>query len=188
VAGRGISPPVELTVEEAPQPDVGFGRARISERTRRLLDIELGGFLEIVGQRSTVASAYELPREDEGLDVIRVDPLVRRNANTRLGDKVSVARTDVEPAEEVVLAPIIDRGHSISFGDGIGDFVKRGLQQRPLTRGDVVVVSGLALMGGPLPFAVVRTTPGTSVQVIDATKVALRERPFREIEAESPED
>jgi len=149
----GIPRPAELTVEEAPQWDAGLGRARIDETTRRLLGIQLGGFLEILGEKSTVASVHELPREDEGKEVIRVDSFVRCNATVDLGARVAVRKADVQPAQEVVLAPIMSKGHLISFGPGIEDFVKRGLQKRPVTKGDVVIVPGIALMGGALPFA-----------------------------------
>lgn len=188
MAAHGIPAPVELTADEAPQSDVGLGLARIDGRTRHALDIEPGGFLEIVGRRSTVASVSPLAAEDEGKEVIRIDTWVRRNAKIPLGGKVVVRKVDVEPAKKVVLAPVMSEGHMISFGDGVGDFVKRGLLKRPLTIGDVVIVTGIALMGGPLPFVVFRVKPEARVQVLEVTAIEVRERPLRPSEVGSPEE
>src|SRR5947209_20393009 len=87
-------------------------------------------------------------QEDEGKGIIRIDGLVRRNVGVSLGDKVEVRKAEVLPAERITIAPIISEGHKISFGQGIENFVKRGLLKRPLNKGDVVIVPGIALKIG----------------------------------------
>src|SRR5436309_1324263 len=108
-------------------------------------------------------------QEDEGKGIIRIDGLVRRNVGVSLGDKVEVRKAEVLPAERITIAPIISEGHKISFGQGIENFVKRGLLKRPLNKGDVVIVPGIALMGGALPFMVISTAPKGVVQIQDDT-------------------
>ncbi len=126
--------------------------------------------------------------EDEGKGLVRIDGLIRRNANTNLGDKVGVNKAYVYPAEEVTLVPIISEGHKISFDQGIENFVKRGLLRRPVVKGDVVIVPGIALMAGALPFMVIRTKPDGDVRIAGETTITLREATFRESEILSPED
>src|SRR5213594_3555073 len=139
-----------------------MGRARIDAKTRKTLGVseneimDLPTIIEIVGKKSTAATLFRLTPEDEGKGIIRIDGVVRRNAGVDIGDKVELRRAEVVPAERVTIAPIMSGGHKISFGQGIENFVKRGLLKRPLNKGDVVV-PGIALMGGALPFMVIST-------------------------------
>src|SRR5256885_1135653 len=125
-------------------------------------------------------------QEDEGKGIIRIDGLVRRNVGVSLGDKIEVRKAEVLPAERITIAPIISEGHKISFGQGIENFVKRGLLKRPLNKGDVVIVPGIALMGGALPFMVISTAPKGVVQIQDDTIIEMKEEPVREGEVLTP--
>src|SRR2546428_4259741 len=125
-------------------------------------------------------------QEDEGKGIIRIDGLVRRNVGVSLGDKVEVRKAEVLPAERITIAPIISEGHKISFGQGIENFVKRGLLKRPLNKGDVVIVPGIALMGGALPFMLISTAPKGVVQIQDDTIIEMKEEPVSEGEVLTP--
>ncbi|MEE9237104.1 MAG: CDC48 family AAA ATPase [Thermoplasmata archaeon] len=171
---------VILKVAEAPQSDVGLGRARVDTRTRMALGVDVGEIIEIVGKKSTAAKLFRTMQEDEGKGIVRVDGLVRRNLGVSIGDKVEVKKADVQPAQRVTIAPIISEGHKVSFGQGIENFVKRGLLKRPVVKGDVVIVPGIALMGGALPFMVIRTTPRGTVQVSEESLIEMKEEPIKE--------
>ncbi len=177
---------VVLKVAEAPQSDVGLGRARVDTKTRLALGVDVGEIIQIVGKKSTAAKLFRVMQEDEGKGLIRIDGLVRRNVGVSLGDKVEVRKAEVLQAERVTIAPIISEGHKISFGQGIENFVKRGLLKRPLNKGDVVIVPGIALMGGALPFMVINTAPKGVVQINDDTIVEMKEEPVREGEVLTP--
>ncbi len=177
---------VVLKVAEAPQSDVGLGRARVDTKTRLALGVDVGEIIQIVGKKSTAAKLFRVMQEDEGKGIIRIDGLVRRNVGVSLGDKVEVRKAEVLQAERVTIAPIISEGHKISFGQGIENFVKRGLLKRPLNKGDVVIVPGIALMGGALPFMVINTAPKGIVQINDDTIVEMKEEPVREGEVLTP--
>jgi transitional endoplasmic reticulum ATPase len=177
---------VILKVAEAPQSDVGLGRARVDTKTRVALGVDIGEIVEIVGKKSTAAKLFRVMQEDEGKGIIRIDGLVRRNVGVSIGDKVEVRMAKVAPAERVTIAPIISEGHKISFGQGIENFVKRGLLKRPITKGDVVIVPGIALMGGALPFMVIKVLPKGIVQIIDETMIEMKEEPVREGEMLTP--
>ena len=177
---------VVLKVAEAPQSDVGLGRARVDTKTRLALGIDVGEVVEITGKKATAAKLFRVMQEDEGKGIIRVDGLVRRNLGVSIGDKVEVRKAEVLPAERVTIAPIISEGHKISFGQGIENFVKRGLLKRPVTKGDVVIVPGIALMGGALPFMVIKVIPKGVVQIVDDSVIEMKEEPVREGEVLTP--
>ncbi|MFQ5920260.1 MAG: ATPase, partial [Thermoplasmata archaeon] len=177
---------VILKVAEAPQSDVGLGRARVDTRTRMTLGVDVGEIIEIVGKKSTAAKLFRTMQEDEGKGIVRIDGLVRRNLGVSIGDKVEVKKATVDGAQRVTIAPIISEGHKVSFGQGIENFVKRGLLKRPVVKGDVVIVPGIALMGGALPFMVIRTAPRGIVQISEETFIEMKEEPIKEGEILTP--
>ncbi len=177
---------VVLKVAEAPQSDVGLGRARVDTKTRMALGVDVGEIIEIVGKKSTAAKLFRTMQEDEGKGIVRVDGLVRRNLQVSIGDKVEVRKAEVLTAQRLTIAPIMSEGHKISFGQGIENFVKRGLLKRPVVKGDVVIVPGIALMGGALPFMVIRSAPRGIVQISEETIIEMKEEPIKEGEILTP--
>lgn len=173
---------VELRVAEAPQSDVGLGRARVDTQTRMSLNIDIGETVEISGKNSTAAKLFRVMQEDEGKNLIRIDGLVRRNVGVSIGDKVKIKKAEVSEAERITIAPIISEGHKISFGQGIENFVRRGLLKRPMSKGDVVIIPGIAIMGGALPFLVTKIVPKGIVQIVDDSIIEMKEEPVREAE------
>jgi transitional endoplasmic reticulum ATPase len=160
---------VTLTVAEAIQADVGQGKARIDTKTRVELDLSPGDLIEIVGKRNSAAVVWRVLSEDENRGLIRIDGLVRKNVGASLGDMVGVRRAEAKPAERVVLSPIVAENHKIEFGAGIEAFVKRNLLKRPVVAGDTIIVPGIALMGGALPFSVQSCVPEGVVKVVEST-------------------
>ena len=54
------------------------------------------------------------------------------------------------------------------------DLVKKGLNNRPLVRGDEIIIPNIALMGNFIPFVVVQTTPNGVVVVGDQTELVVK--------------
>ncbi|MFQ6061004.1 MAG: CDC48 family AAA ATPase, partial [Thermoplasmata archaeon] len=177
---------VVLRVAEAPQPDVGLGKARVDTKTRMSLGLDVGDIVQISGKKVTAAKLFRVVQEDEGKGIIRIDGLVRRNAGVSIGDKVSVQKAEVLDAERVTIAPIISEGHRISFGQGIENFVRRGLIRRPMNKGDVVIIPGIAIMGGALPFLVTKVVPKGIVRIGEDTLIEMKEEPVSEAEMITP--
>src|SRR3546814_5188567 len=73
--------------------------------TMSALVLEEGDTVEIIGKRSTAARAVAPYKEDEGLDILRIDGLQRANAGVGSGDFVTIRKTDSRPAQRVVFAP-----------------------------------------------------------------------------------
>jgi len=175
-----------LKVVEAMPSDVGHGKVRLDAHTRKKLGVSPGDIVEIAGSGFTAAVVWRLRPEDEGRKIVRIDGMVRKNAGCSLGDKVEVRPAEVKNATKVSMAPILTEArHRIQFGQGIEGFVKRGLLKRPLSKGDTVVIPGIALMGGALPFLVISTAPKGIVQMSIDTEVKLREEPAEEAEVSS---
>ncbi len=167
-------------VKEAPQSDVGLGRIRISTSTRMSLGVEVGDSVEIVGPRTTVARVFRLQATEDGKGFARCDGLVRRNCGIKVGDRVALRKAQPANATKIRVAPVISEGHKISFGEGIENFVRRGLTKRVMTQGDVFVIPGIALMGGALPFLLAKTEPSGVVKVTEETSVEMSEEPVSE--------
>ena len=174
---------VTLKVAEALQDEVGYGRGRLDTPTRNELGLSIGDIIEIHGRRRepTVAIVWRARTEDEGKGVVRIDGLLRNNAKVNLGDKVEVRKAQVRPAQKVSLAPLLEQQSGrVQFGPGIDEIILRGLNRRPLTKGDAVIVPGLTLMGGRLVFAVTAVQPKGIVQIQADTQVQVLEEPVKE--------
>ncbi len=128
---------VRLQVAGAKPQDVGTGTVRLSRATLRGLGARDGDVLEIVGKRTTAATALPPYAEDEGLDVIRLDGLQRTNVGVSIGDYVDIRRADVKPARRIQLAPAQKNLRLM----GSGEMLRRTLFQRPLVVGDVISTS-----------------------------------------------
>jgi len=166
---------VVLKVSEAFQQDVGYGRARIDHQTRLELDLSIGDVIEIEGSKTTAAVVWRAHPSDEGKKIIRIDNLTRKNAGTGLGERIKIRRAVVREAKEVVLAPLISEGQQIQFGSGIEHLIKKGLLRRPITKGDSVVIPGIALFGSALPFVIANVKPQGIVSISETTTLQVQE-------------
>jgi transitional endoplasmic reticulum ATPase len=164
-----------LKISEAFQQDVGYGRARIDNQTRVNLDLSIGDVIEIEGMKTTAAVVWRAHPTDEGKGIIRIDNLTRKNAGTGLGERVKIKKADVKEAKELTIAPLISKGQQIQFGSGIDILIKKGLLKRPLTKGDSVIIPGIALFGSSLPFIIINTTPNGIVSISELTKIKVKE-------------
>ncbi|UCH88426.1 MAG: CDC48 family AAA ATPase [Thermoplasmata archaeon] len=176
---------VTLRVAEALKSDVGHGKARISNSVRKKLKVSPGDIIEIMGEQSTAAVVWRARPEDEGKDLIRIDGMVRKNAKISLGDHVNVNKAVVKQSLKVILAPMISEHHHVQFGHGIESFIKRALRNRPVHKGDTIIVPGIALMGGSLPFGVVNTQPKGIVQITADTDIVVHEEPLETFDVAS---
>ncbi|NYT12411.1 MAG: CDC48 family AAA ATPase [Methanomassiliicoccales archaeon] len=165
------------------QSEVGLGRARIDSKTRKQLGVEVGDFIEIVGKRTTAAKIFRASQDDEGKGIIRIDGMIRSNAGVSIGEKVSVIKADSQPASRIVVAPKIPQGKRVRFGQGVESLFKKGLLNRPLVKGDEIIIPNIALMGGYLPFMVTATTPNGVVVVGDHTELVVKTEPMEMIGA-----
>ncbi|HJX06036.1 MAG TPA: AAA family ATPase, partial [Candidatus Nanoarchaeia archaeon] len=129
---------VKLKVAEAIQDDVNKGIVRIDTGFLKQIDVRPGSIVEIKGERSTVGIADRALPGDMGLNIIRTDPLIRRNAKTSIGEFVVIKKADVKEAKSVTIAPARE-GLMVRANP---DVFKQGLLGRAIVKGDIVSLGG----------------------------------------------
>ncbi len=193
---------LKLKVAEAVQDDVNKGIVRIDSSYMQQIGIRPGDIVEIEGDRKTVSIADRAYPGDIGLNIIRMDGLVRRNSKTGIGEIVKVRKADVKEAKKVVIAPqrkgIMIRASS--------DIFKQGLLGRALMKGDIVSMGGTTsrrttlshspfedifrildedVMGfgfGDIKFVVVDVTPKQAVIVTNMTEIVFNPEAVEAVE------
>ena len=129
---------VKLKVGELTnRSDYGRGIARIDMRTMRAIGVKEGDIIEIEGGRVTGAVAVRAYPADVGLNIIRIDGLVRRNAKTSIGEYVKVRKAKVKEAKKVVFAPA-EKGIILHVSP---NYIKQNMYLRPVKKGDIVVAN-----------------------------------------------
>lgn len=180
-----------VVAENRHQAYVNRGFALIDEGVMKRIGIKQGDIVEITGPRSTSAIAIKGFPEDKGLEIIRIDGLIRHNAGTSIGEKVIVRKASVKEAKNITIAPTDPRVRFMASGE----VIKRNLLGRPLTKGDLItptppeepvrmggdlfeeffggIFGGMALPFGfgEIKFAVANTSPAGIVLVTDMTNI-----------------
>ena len=177
MAGKGES--LSLRVAKAIPSDVGHGRARISGDNS--LGLKPGDIVEIKGEkRSTAAMYWRARQEDSGMDIVRVDGIIRKNAGVSLGDRVAVKKVNAKACSKLVLSPVMANKQKVKFGSGLEGFARRGLNKRPVVAGDRIFIPGMTLFAEALPFAILQTTPKGIVQVHNETDIIIKDESIDE--------
>lgn len=129
--------PLRLKVAGAQQQDVGKGIVRLDPSQLQELGLTRGDAVEIKGKRSTVALVFPAYAEDAGLDILRMDGLIRSNARVGIGEYVEVCQAEWKEARKISVAPARD-GLRI---EGSGEALRPTLLYRPVTQGDLISTS-----------------------------------------------
>ncbi|MEO0556613.1 MAG: CDC48 family AAA ATPase [Bacteroidota bacterium] len=180
---------LRLQVAGSQKPDFGKSIARLSQNAFAELGIGPGAIISLTGKRTTAAIAVPPYTADAGLDIVRLDGLLRSNAGVGLGDSVEITAAEVKPATSVVLAPAQPEVRL----QGPGGALLRPLIGRPLTAGDTL---STAVPVGEMPgvppevfeqlfgrqrsfvlqeirLIVVSASPKGIVQITDQTEITL---------------
>src|SRR3989338_8139063 len=187
---------LKLKVAEAIQDDVNKGIVRIDSGYLAEVDIKPGDIVEIEGERKTVAIADRSYPGDIGLNIIRMDGIIRKNSKTGIGEIVKVRKALVKEAKKIVIAParkgIVIRASPEIFKQGllgravvIGDIVSLGgarrrkttMMNNPFFDEDIFSILDESMMGigfGDIKFVVVDTNPKQPVIILDQTEIEFR--------------
>jgi len=143
---------LKLKVSEAIQDDVNKGVVRIDSGYMKQIGVREGHFVEIKGQRATVAIVDRALPGDIGLPIIRMDGLLRRNSKAGIGELVSVKQVEVDEAKKITIA-LAAEGMVLNTDNP--NLFKRGFLGRPVMKGDLIAMGGSGRLfrriGGPLP-------------------------------------
>jgi transitional endoplasmic reticulum ATPase len=123
----------ELTARE----EAGRGIVRIDSNTMGKLGIKEGDVLEIEGTKKSAAIAVRAYPADAGLNLIRMDGITRRNANSGVGEFVKIRKAEVKEARSISIAPA-ERGIIIHISPNL---IKQNIYMRPVTKGDIIIPS-----------------------------------------------
>src|SRR3989344_1334086 len=129
---------VKLKVAEAIQDDVNKGIVRIDSGFMKEIGVRVGDIVDIEGQNQTVGIADRAYPGDIGLNIIRMDGIIRRNAKTGIGEPVKVRKAEVKEAKKIIIAPA-KKGVIIRASPEI---FKQGLLGRAVVKGDIVSLGG----------------------------------------------
>ena len=168
--GKGTNDLV-LRVAESKQRDVGRGKVRIDADAMKAIGVSVGDIIEIEGKRKTAAIVWPAYTEDQGMDIIRMDGLIRKNASVGIGEKVTIRKAEAKVATLVKLAPL---SFTITVDSGFVSFVKRRVADMPLVEGDNVLIP---VLGQAIPFSVVSTKPAGIVMVTEESSLTILEKP-----------
>ncbi len=127
-------PSIKLKVMEAVQDDVNKGIVKIDSGFMRQINVNPGDVVEIKGERTTAAIVDRGYPGDFGLNIIRMDGNVRRNARTSIGEMISVSKAEVKSAKKVTIAPAA-KGVMIKASPQL---FKQGLLGKAFMKGDLV--------------------------------------------------
>ena len=200
---------LKLKVAEAIQDDVNKGIVRIDSGYLGEVDIKPGDIVEIEGERKTVAIADRSYPGDIGLNIIRMDGIIRKNAKTGIGEAVRIRKAAVKEAKKIIIAParkgIVIRASPEIFKQGLlgravvkGDIVSLGgakrrkstMMNNPFFDEDIFSILDESMMGigfGDIKFVVVDTNPKQPVIILDQTEIEFRSEAV-EIEEERVPD
>ncbi|MBL7055414.1 CDC48 family AAA ATPase [Candidatus Woesearchaeota archaeon] len=129
---------LKLKVAEAIQDDVNKGIVRVDNSFLNEIGVRPGDIIELEGDRKTVAIADRAYPGDIGLNIVRMDGIIRKNSKTGIGEMVQVKKADVKEAKKVTIAPA-RKGMVIRASPEI---FKQGLLGRALGKGDIVSLGG----------------------------------------------
>ncbi|MBI2208087.1 CDC48 family AAA ATPase [Candidatus Woesearchaeota archaeon] len=129
---------IKLKVAEAIQDDVNKGIVRIDSSFLSEIGVRPGDIIELEGERKTVAIADRAYPGDIGLNIVRMDGIIRKNSKTGIGEMVQVRKANVKEGKKVIIAPA-RKGIVIRASPEI---FKQGLLGRALTKGDIVSLGG----------------------------------------------
>lgn len=183
---------LKLKVAEAIQDDVNKGIVRIDSSFLNEIEVRPGDIVELEGERQTVAIADRAYPGDIGLNIVRMDGIIRKNSKTGIGEIIKVRKANVKEGKKVIIAPA-RKGIVIKASPEI---FKQGLLGRAVTKGDIVSLGGTrrrrstmtespffedvfnildeSMMGfgfGDIKFIVVDATPKQHIIITEQTEV-----------------
>ena len=164
-----------LVVDELRHRDAVGGKVKIDISVMKELDLEPGDIVEIEGRKKTAGIVWPSYGEDDPR-IIKMDPIVRRNADVAVGEKVIIRKAFAQPAKFVKIAPSQSGTAITSVDQSFISFIKKRLDRHPVVEGDVIYIP---ILGQPISFVVVQTKPSGVVYISGDTQLRILEKPVQ---------
>jgi transitional endoplasmic reticulum ATPase len=171
---------IRLKVAAAMPKDQGRNIIRLNSDVRNHLGIRSGDFILLKGTKETVAICWPSLKEDEVLDMIRMDGLIRLNTGVKLGESVEVSKVIVPDAKRVTLAP----SQPVRFRPDDAQRLKQMILNRPVTRGDMIQIM---TPGGGLQLMATNVSPGKFGKITPETNIELSNEPAKKEDISIPD-
>ncbi len=169
---------LKLRIKDAFKEDAGRGIVRIDPDIIKKLKLKVGDAIRISHpfvNKKTVALLSSGRIEDNRMQVIRMDPSLRRNLNASIDDLVEIKKIEVDLATSISFA-----GLNSSLIPRDPQALARKLENRVITLGDTL---SFYAMGHRIDIAVVNYTPKTeAVKISLNTNIEFTEKPQNTIE------
>ncbi|WP_455391558.1 CDC48 family AAA ATPase [[Eubacterium] cellulosolvens] len=164
---------IKLRVSEARPNDIGRGIVRIDPFIQKKMNLETGDIVKIIGKNETVAKIWPGFPNDELSNIIRIDGMIRRNADVGIDENVIVKKVTAKPAKKVSFAPT--QPLKIMGGE---EYLQQVLEGRVLSKGDLITIN---IMGRKLDLVVTNFSPGGDAVILEAsTAINISEKPVEE--------
>ena len=122
-------------VQEGYSLDKGKAVARLDKDSMKQLEASNGQIIEIQGNRRTFAKCFP-STEDTGAN-LKIDSLIRHNAQIQIGNRIYVRKVNPPVAKTVHVVPL----EITHFGDDTE--VKERLLGYPVVQGDIIAIESL---------------------------------------------
>jgi transitional endoplasmic reticulum ATPase len=163
---------IRLKVAAAMPKDQGRGIVRLNSDVRNHLGVRSGDYVSVKGTKETIAVCWPSLKEDEVLDMVRMDGLIRANSGVKLGEMVEVSSVNVPDATRVVLAP----SQPVRFQTGFDNYLKQQILNRPVTKGDTILISSI---GQGMQFTATAVSPSKYGRITPETSLEVLTKPVR---------
>ena len=166
-----------LTVKEALAEDAGVNKVRLSPDILKKMNLSPGDIVLLRGKRSSCGIVFT-DHSSRGKTGIRLNKDMRRNCMVNIGERIEIEIAKTSPCIRCRMAPMVgsEKG-KIILSLHVEDFIREKLLRQPLSKKDTVVITGIAIAGGGIPFRIVSTEPEGIVQVTEETYFTLELAP-----------
>jgi transitional endoplasmic reticulum ATPase len=164
---------IKLKVAEARPNDIGRGIIRIDPFIQKKMNLETGDIIKIVGKNETVGKVWPGFPNDELSNIIRIDGMIRRNADVGIDENVIITKITAKTAKKINFAPT--QQLKIMGGE---EYLQQVLEGRVLSKGDLITIN---IMGRKIDLIVTNFSPGGDAVILSAsTNIQISEKPVTE--------
>jgi transitional endoplasmic reticulum ATPase len=163
---------VRLKVRKAKKRDSDRSITRIDQAAMDKLKVKTGDIILLNGKNTTTGVVWPAYPQDSGLNMIRLDWLLRKNVGCVEGDEIEIEKAEIKIAKSIILAP---SDVKIRSNPRFETFIKRRLVNHPVTLFDLVKVSiGISR---EILFKVIDLQPSGACLIRNETLLHISEKP-----------
>ena len=170
-----------LTVKENDIKDVGKGIAKIDPIVFDKLKLSAGDTLRVDGTKSAIVYAIKGNIEDTGLNIIRIDGLIRYNIGAGIDEDIYIEKVIPLAANTINLSPVIDKDKKIKLSQDIIGYIKDKIINQNIIENNMIKIPGLPILTADgyrdLQLIITKTIPKGAVRITEETKLVVSEEP-----------